>query len=101
MKNYFYILLFGLPARNAHRGSMKNYFYTQFFGLSAGKAFRGTQQIYLVSIFGCYFLGRVYALHRGCSKATQQQEILQETLDHFHKTVLLRIRGVTVEGSTS
>ena len=62
MKNYFYILFFGLPAGNAHRGSMKNYFYILFFGLSAGNALRGTQEIYLVSIFGFYFSGRVYDL---------------------------------------
>ena len=59
MKNYFYILFFGLPAGNAHRGSMTNYFYILFFGLSAGNALRGTQDIYLVSIFGIYFSGRV------------------------------------------
>ena len=69
MKNYFYILFFGLPAGNAHRGGMKNYFYILFFGLSAGKAFRGTQKIYLVSICGFYFSGRVYGPTSGSEKA--------------------------------
>ena len=67
MKNYFYILVFGLPVGNAHRGSMKNYFYILFSGLSAGKAFRGTQEIYLVFTFGFYFLGRVYVLHKSAT----------------------------------
>ena len=42
MKNYFYFLFSGLPAGNAHRGSMKNYFYILFFGLPARVAHRGT-----------------------------------------------------------
>ena len=60
MNNDFYILFFGLPAGNAHRGRMNDYFYNLFFGLSARNALRGTQEIYLVSIFGIYFSGRVY-----------------------------------------
>ena len=47
MKNYFYFLFSGLPAGNAHRGTMKNYFYILFFGLPARVAHRGTQKIFL------------------------------------------------------
>ena len=50
MKNYFYILFFGLPAGNAHRGSMKNYFYILFFGLPARVAHRGTQKMVLCDL---------------------------------------------------
>ena len=45
MKNYFYFLFSGLPAGNAHRGTMKNYFYILFFGLPARVAHRGTQKM--------------------------------------------------------